>query len=61
MQPSGDLGALGIMIEQPYLHNLLDKLGVQPQLDQRREYKGGINVFSRTLQCLSRNGRTYRS
>lgn len=48
MQPSGDLGALGIMIEQPYLHNLLDKLGVQPQLDQRREYKGGINIFTDT-------------
>jgi protease-4 len=48
MQPSGDLGALGIMIEQPYLHNLLNKLGVQPQLDQRREYKGGINIFTDT-------------
>lgn len=46
MQPSGDLGAFGILIEQPYLRRLLDTLGVQPQLDQRREYKGGIDIFT---------------
>lgn len=48
MQPSGDLGALGILIEQPFLRELLDTLGVQPQLDQRREYKGGIDIFTAT-------------
>lgn len=46
MQPSGDLGALGILIEQPFLRGLLDKLGVLPQLDQRREYKGGSDTFT---------------
>jgi protease IV len=45
MQPSGEFGAVGIMIEQPFLKGLLEKLGVQAQLDQRREYKGGADTF----------------
>ena len=46
MQPSGDFGAVGILIEQPFLKGLMEKLGVEPQLDQRREYKGGADMFT---------------
>jgi protease-4 len=45
MQPSGEFGAVGILLQQPFLKGLMDKLGVQPQLDQRREYKGGADMF----------------
>ncbi|HXV22734.1 MAG TPA: signal peptide peptidase SppA [Alphaproteobacteria bacterium] len=45
MQPSGEFGAVGILIEQPFLRGLLEKLGVEAQLDQRREYKGGADIF----------------
>jgi protease IV len=45
MQPSGELGAVGILIQQPFVKGLLEKLGVEAQLDQRREYKGGADMF----------------
>jgi protease-4 len=48
MQPSGEFGAVGILLQQPFLKGLFDKIGVQPQLDQRREYKGGADTFVAT-------------
>jgi protease-4 len=48
LQPSGDWGATGFRIESPYLKNALDELGIQPRLDQRREYKGLKNRFTDT-------------
>lgn len=45
MQPSGEFGAVGVLIEQPFLKGLMEKLGIEPQLDQRREYKGGADTF----------------
>ena len=48
MQPSGEFGAVGILLQQPFLKGLMDKLGVEPQLDQRREYKGGADTFVAT-------------
>ncbi len=67
MQPSGEFGAVGILIEQPFLRGLLEKLGVEAQLDQRREYKGGADIFvaaemsgaqRENLQQLARSLRT---
>ena len=46
LQPSGDLGAMGLMLEAPFLRGTLDKLGVQPRLAQREEYKGAMNTFT---------------
>ena len=48
LQPSGDMGAMGLMLETPFLRGTLDKLGVQPRLAQREEYKGAMNTFTDT-------------
>src|SRR3712207_2290769 len=39
LQPSGDVGLVGLTAESVFLRGTLDKLGVQPQLGQRHEYK----------------------
>lgn len=43
LQPSGDVGLTGIGIEEPFLRDVLDKVGVDPQLSQRHEYKTAAN------------------
>jgi protease-4 len=48
VQPSGDLGLTGLVGETPFIRGLLDKLGVVPQLDHRREYKNAMNIFTET-------------
>src|SRR5581483_1735275 len=39
LQPSGELDLLGVMSETTFLRGALDKLGIEPQLDKRHEYK----------------------
>lgn len=39
MQPSGDVGLTGLMYEQPFFRGTLDKLGIIPRVDGRKEYK----------------------
>ena len=39
LQPSGDVGLVGVAGEVVFLRGALDKAGVQPQLDGRHEYK----------------------
>ena len=39
LQPSGDVGLTGLMYEQPFFRGTLDKLGIIPRLDGRKEYK----------------------
>lgn len=46
MQPSGDIGLAGLYLESPFLRGVLDKLGVKPRLDQRKEYKNAMNMFT---------------
>jgi len=46
MQPSGDIGLAGLYLESPFLRGALDKLGVRPRLDQRKEYKNAMNMFT---------------
>lgn len=46
MQPSGDIGLVGLHLESPFLRGVLDKLGVKPRLDQRKEYKNAMNMFT---------------
>jgi len=45
LQPSGDLGLTGLIAETPFLRGALDKLGVQPRLSQRWQFKNAANVF----------------
>ena len=47
LQPSGGVGFTGFSIEQPYLKGALDELGVIPEFEQRHEYKGGTDMFTK--------------
>jgi protease-4 len=46
LQPSGDIGLTGLMFESPFIRGTLDKLGVQPRMDHRHEYKNAMNLFT---------------
>ena len=48
VQPSGDVGFTGVAGERLFLRGLLDRLGVEPQLDQRHEYKNAADLLLRT-------------
>lgn len=48
LQPGGDLGMLGVGVEATFLRGALDKLGVEPQLEQRHEYKNAADLVTRT-------------
>jgi protease-4 len=42
LQPSGDFAVTGLSLQSPYLRQALEQIGIEPQFDQRREYKGAI-------------------
>jgi protease-4 len=46
LQPSGDVGLTGLLGESPFLRGTLDKLGVQPRMDHRKEFKNAMNLFT---------------
>lgn len=48
MQPTGELGLMGVMTEVTFLRGALDLLGVEPQLDRRYEYKNAWDRIMRT-------------
>ena len=48
LQPGGGLGLLGVAAETTFLRGVLDKLGVEPQLEQRYEYKNAADRIMRT-------------
>lgn len=48
LQPSGDLNLLGVALETTFLRGALDKLGVEPELEGRYEYKNAVDRISRT-------------
>ena len=48
LQPSGNLDLTGLLLESPFLREALDEIGVEPQLSQRDEYKGAMNMFTDT-------------
>ncbi|BAK33325.1 putative signal peptide peptidase [Microlunatus phosphovorus NM-1] len=48
LQPGGGLGLLGVSIETTFLRGAFDKLGMEPQLGQRYEYKNAADRFTRT-------------
>ncbi len=45
LQPSGDVGLVGITAQAVFVRDALDKLGVQVQLSQRHEYKTAADTF----------------
>jgi protease-4 len=47
LQPSGDLGLTGVAVEATFLRGALDKAGLEPQFEQRYEYKNAVDQLSR--------------
>jgi protease IV len=47
LQPSGDLGLTGMRSRTPFIRELLDKVGVQANLDHREEYKSAAYIPTR--------------
>ncbi|HZA04257.1 MAG TPA: signal peptide peptidase SppA [Propionibacteriaceae bacterium] len=48
LQPGGGVGPLGVGVETTFLRGALDKLGIEPQFEQRHEYKNAADQFQRT-------------
>ena len=48
LQPSGGLNLLGVALETTFLRGALDKLGVEPELEGRYEYKNAVDRINRT-------------
>ena len=48
LQPGGGLGLLGVATETTFLRGVLDKIGIEPQLEQRYEYKNAADRIMRT-------------
>lgn len=46
LQPSGDVNAAGVYMQVPFFRGVLEKLGVEPQMSQRYEYKSAMNTFT---------------
>jgi protease-4 len=48
LQPGGELGMLGVGVQTTFVRGALDKLGLDPQIDQRHEYKNAADQIMRT-------------
>ncbi len=48
LQPSGDIGLTGILMETPFLKGTLSKLGMSFHGDHRYQYKNALNTFTET-------------
>ncbi|MEU7002239.1 signal peptide peptidase SppA [Nonomuraea sp. NPDC046570] len=46
LQPSGDVGLTGVVMEQRFFKGTLTKLGVDYEVGQRHEYKTAANTFT---------------
>ncbi|MFI5114923.1 MAG: signal peptide peptidase SppA [Terriglobales bacterium] len=48
LQPSGDIGLTGIILESPFIKGTLGKLGITFHGDHRYEYKNAFNFYTET-------------
>jgi protease-4 len=48
IQPSGDVGLTGLLLESPFVRGTFDKLDMTPRMDHRYEYKNAMNMFTET-------------
>ena len=48
LQPSGDVGLTGIIMESPFIKGTLSKLGMTFHGDHRYEYKTALNFYTET-------------
>ncbi|TDE24891.1 signal peptide peptidase SppA [Actinomadura sp. 6K520] len=47
LQPTGEVGLVGMALEEPFFAGALEKAGVEPRFAQRHEYKTMANTFMR--------------
>lgn len=47
LQPTGEVGLVGMALEEPFLAGALEKAGVEPRFGQRHEYKTMANTITR--------------
>ncbi|HET6758519.1 MAG TPA: signal peptide peptidase SppA [Propionibacteriaceae bacterium] len=47
LQPGGEVGLLGVGIETTFVRGTLDRLGIEPQFEQRYEYKNAADILMR--------------
>jgi protease IV len=47
LQPGGEVGLLGVGIETTFVRGTLDRLGIEPQFEQRYEYKNAADALMR--------------
>ncbi len=45
LQPSGCVGLTGVSLEQPFVRDTLDRVGVTPEVSRRHEYKSAPDAF----------------
>jgi len=48
LQPGGGLGLLGVGLETTFVRGALDRVGIEPQLEQRHEFKNAADQVLRT-------------
>jgi protease-4 len=48
LQPGGELGLLGVGVETTFVRGALDQLGIEPQFEQRYEFKNAADQVMRT-------------
>ena len=48
LQPGGGLGPLGVAVETTFVRGALDRLGIEPQIEQRHEFKNAADRVMRT-------------
>ncbi|MFW6078499.1 MAG: signal peptide peptidase SppA [Gemmatimonadota bacterium] len=46
LQPSGGVGITGIAATVPFVRETFDRLGIEPRLDRREQYKTVVNSFT---------------
>jgi protease-4 len=46
LQPSGDIGMTGLIYESQFVRGLLRKLEIEPQMEQRKEFKNAMNYYT---------------
>ncbi len=48
LQPSGDVGLTGLIYQVSFLAGTFEKIGLEPQMDRRKEYKSAVNTYTET-------------
>ncbi len=48
LQPGGGIGLLGVGVQATFLRGVLDRIGIEPQFEQRHEYKNAPDQLVRT-------------